>query len=480
MIHKLLITIVIISAHMLGMAQYNPEIGEKRVLGEKEVYFDSYVGANNDFHYYFVENYDGYVISLHGVSFDGKTQLTYPINKLLPEEIFIQLTDDKVVLFETLSGDDNLKLQRSILSKTLKQSKTETILSHKFKSATHKGGFVLNASIDNEFVAVLQEKPGSLSKSEVLTVHVYNKSGKFEWSSEWDTQLKQTNQPANEINISKSGVVYVLKRHRNGREFFYHTYIFKNGSSPKHIKADISGLRISEVMQVCGHNDELILAGLYSETLYENNDGYFYRIMDESGHFKMKINKSFDEAFMETYIGKKASKKDANIDHVNIQFLKVRNDGFIFSLIADSREIFKDKKGTYYDEKFVTGPARIQHIDYNGDLIEEHKIMNEKTTWNFQHNFAYISCTGIDSTLLCHNDIESDDKTKSAEFPFNSTSFIQIPFNNPEETKTFNITIPGDFQVYPRSVAYSDDAIIGLLMNSELTEIRPFKIVLEK
>lgn len=480
MTHKLLITIVIMAAQIAGMAQLTPEIGEKRVLGEKEVYFDSYLGANSTFHYYLVENYDGYVIALQGISHDGKSQLSFSIDKLLPEELYVQLLDDNVVLFETKTDGDNLKLQRSILSNDLKSTNSKTLLSHRFKSATHKGGYVLNTSMDKSLITVLQEKPGSLSKSEVLTVHVYTKDGKLDWTSEWDTQLKQTNQPANEINISNSGVVYVLKRHRNGREFFYHTYIFKNGASPKHIKADISGLRISEVMQVCGPKDELILAGLYSETLYENNDGYFYRILDESGHFKMKINKGFDEAFMETYIGKKASKKDANIDHVNIQFLKVRNDGFIFSLVADAREIFKDKKGTYYDERFVSGPARIQHIDYNGDLIEEHKITNEQVTWNFQHGFASISCSGSDSTLICHNDISANDKDKSATFPFNKTSFLQISDTNPEATTEKSIKIPGNYQVFPNSVSYQGKAIVGLLINSELTEIRPLRIDLEK
>lgn len=414
---------------------------------DNEMHVAELVGSNSNGMFFLTENDQFQYNGIGFVTHNGDQFKSLTIKEQFPENFFALVVGNELHTFTTTQRENELQLVRKTYNTHLKLLNSSVFLRHTKVSARAIGHFKKAISPDGEKFAILQETPQEKGNTEILHCHVYELSGEKLWEKEFTTKILQGLKPVNEIEINNAGDAFVLKRIRKGTEFIFNLYNFYDkGNSVKAHTLDLKGPKITEIVMGTTSNNNLIVAGMYSNSTIDRSDGYFYAIYQPSGQQVLLSSKKIaEEEITKFKSGKKVSKKEAPLSNVYVQDIVATPDGFylIFEPIVDIAH--KIKGETTYDQEHIYGSLMAMLISNEGDLERFVHIPKNQNSWNDEGFFgSFYACTQGENVIIITSSFEADEKSRNNKFPFEKTIMASFSSNQKEDTLVNTLNMQGN------------------------------------
>lgn len=458
-------------------AQSDISYGKSQQLNE-DMRVSTVVGSSNSGIYFMTENDQGQLNGLAFVSHSGDQFKSVTITDCFHENLFALVVNNELHTFITTQKDNELQLIRNKYNSQLKLIKTEVFLSHTKVSARAIGHFKHAKSPDGSKFAILQETPQEKGNPEILHCHVYEINGNKIWEKEFTTKVSQSLKPINQIEMNNAGDVFVLKRIRKGVEFFFTVYNFyDHGKSVKPHRLDLKGPKITEIVMSTTSNNNLIVAGMYSNSTIDRSEGYFYAIYEPSGKQVLMSSKKIDESQMlEFKDGKKTNKKEAPLSNVYVEDVVTTSNGFylIFEPIIDIAH--KIKNSTHFDQEHIYGSIMAMFVTNDGDVEDFIHVAKNQNSWNDEGFFgSFYAKANENMVQIITTSFDADSKSRTNNYPFNKTIIVGFSSDKSMDEQFLKLDLKENL-ISPLLISQFDSELHLILTDKTRQKVLPAQI----
>jgi hypothetical protein len=332
----------------------------------------------------------------------------------LPNEValyegFLPL-NDKMVLFRGVFNKDQKKYTLYAHELTekgiVKDAAGKVLTSIPAEKAMNSGNYNVKASADGKSFAVFSEYPFTKEMKEKFAVSVFDNSLNQSWTKELELAYDSKRGPVNDIIVTNSGMVYVIKKVEGPKNAdFYTTYQFSNkGAQVKENLLDMEAPKkiISYGYVIDEPSNDLTIAGYYTEDGKVTVGGTGYK-----GYFTAKLTGSNGTfAYRSTNVFEKSL---GNLKIRNV--LTVKGNTFIIGERSFENNLATEQKDSrgfpIYRREYVGEDIYISAFDAAGKAIINSTIRKDNKSWEDGGYPATFAATVVgEQVMIVYNDFQ--------------------------------------------------------------------------
>ncbi len=294
------------------------------------------------------------------------------VNEIALYEGFVALTN-KMLIFRSVFKKAEKKASlyaHEVSERGVVATEGTELTSIEAEKTLNQGDFFIKASADGKSFVVLAENPFAKETKEKLAVSVYDNSLKQIWRMESELQYESKRGPMNNVILTNSGVVYLIKKVEGPKNAdFYTSYHF----SAKGTKVTENLLEMPLPQKIINYeysieetSGDLFLAGYYTEdgkvtlsmggTSY--NGVYNFRISSSTGTLTSKNTSPFEK-----------SQKNLQI----LGLVQLKKNLLLIGEVKYLNRVTtseKDAKGfPVYNQEYISGDLLISTFDEAGKSL---------------------------------------------------------------------------------------------------------------
>lgn len=332
----------------------------------------------------------------------------------LPNEVAIYegfiVLSDKMILFRSVYNKDEKKsiLYAHELNEKgmVNDAAGKAIASISAEKAMNSGDFKIKASSDGKSFVVLSEFPFVKETKEKFSVNVYDNSLRQIWNKELELQYDSRRGPVNDVTLSNSGTVYVIKKVEGPKnaDFYTNYQIADKGAKVKEsiLEMETPKKIVNYGYLIDENTNDLTITGYYTEDGKVSLGGtgfkgYFTsRISGSTGGFAARTTNPFE-------------KSRSNLRVVDV--LNIKGNTFLLGEEKYENNVAteqKDSKGfAVYNREFYADAIHVSVFDINGKSIINTIIKkNNKSVEDGGFANSFAPAVVGEQLMLVYNDYQ--------------------------------------------------------------------------
>ena len=301
-------------------------------------------------------------------------------------------------------------------------SEAQIIASYAIESYSKSGQIEVSVSENNSKIVVLANMPFVKKTNQKIKVWTYSKDLSPIWEASYDLSLPSERAHNQDVHISNSGTVYLVKRHNYNSKKATSNFIIitADAKSEKVLSEPNFFLRNTRLVNI---GIDEILVGFYLEAKVPYIDNNSEKGNATSGLFLYSTND-------EKIIGKHAfDLKNPNAKGIaSVEFVHTNVIGEDLFIVAEKQTYsskFKTGNSTELDYMYTHGPILLANLNTNGSLKGMDFLANTATYKNELNERASLAVFALNGGLrLLYNKsyftvagFYNDDETKYSSLP---------------------------------------------------------------
>lgn len=290
------------------------------------------------------------------------------------------------------------------------------------KNSIKGGKFHFSASPNGKYLGIIADAPYLKGKNEEILTWILDDQLNEKMFYKFALTNKNMKVKINVPVMSDSGVLYIIKRFKNGSDNNY--YVFSiNEASERHQRKTLTlmGKRIADLVYALDYSNHLRIAGFYSSHSYNVYEGDFYFELDNTTKAVQFQQNSFDGSFLIEAEGKKNYKKYGGLMNFKINEMLLLDDHVYFTANHQKRIKLDEGKGEtmhYVKNKMVViclkkngEPSFYKTITLNQESTGDYGFWNQNKMLVLGDTLSVLTNHKVNGKIVLKQTTISKDKS---------------------------------------------------------------------